>query len=464
MSRKEKATRRVFLRASVATVASIGVPAFVHARSPNEKLNIGIIGAMGRGLANTRAVESENIAAFCDVDEHHLEQAAARHPKARKWVDFRRMLEARRDLDAVVISTTAHTHVYPTLLALDLGLHVYCEKPLAHTVYECRLVREAAARAGVATQMGIQIHASNNFRRVVELVRTGAVGEISEVHVWVARAWGDGGRPPGFYTVPGHLHWDLWLGPARYRNYHPIYHPRKGPGWYKFWDFGGGTLPDLGSHWNDLPFWALELDAPRTVEAFGPRPDPDTAPATMAVKYEFPASGSRPPVTLYWYQGMTRPSFYTGEIVLPDGFSNGILFVGSKGAILADYRRHVLLPEETYRDFVRPEPFIPDSPGHHAEWILACKNGTPTSADFAYSSRLTEMNQLGVVAYRLQKKLIWDASAMRVLNAPEAEALIVGYHRQGWELPRPASGTDSSIGRTGVPLDSSRAPGKTART
>ncbi len=434
---RTKTTRRQFLRTSLAVSTALGVPSIVRARSPNEKLNIGIIGAMGRGLANTRAVESENIVALCDVDEQNLARAAERHPKAKRWVDFRRMLEAKRDLDAVVVSTTAHTHVYPTLMALDLGLHVYCEKPLAHTVYECRLVREAAARAGVATQMGIQIHATSNFRRVVELVRTKAIGAVREVHVWVARAWGDGGRPPGFYPVPRHLHWDLWLGPARYRCYHPIYHPRRGPGWYKFWDFGGGTLPDLGSHWNDLPDWALELDAPATIEAFGPPPDPDTAPARMAVKYEFPARNDRPAVTLYWYQGHTRPAYYKGDVPIPNGFNNGILFVGDEGLILADYRRHLLLPAEKYRDFVRPEPFIPDSPGHHQEWILACKNGTPTSADFQYSAGLTEMNQLGVVAYRLQKKLLWDADRMEATNAPEAEPLIVGYHRQGWELPPP---------------------------
>jgi len=436
----DRQTRRFFCKqAAGAAAAALAFPAIVSARSPNNKLNIGIIGAAGRGLANTRTVESENIVALCDVDEQHLSLAASRHPKARRWVDYRKMLEARRDLDAVVVSTTAHTHIYPTLLALDLRLPVYCEKPLAHTVYECRLVREAAHKAGVPTQMGIQIHASSNFRRVVELVRTQAIGSVREVHVWVARAWGDGGRPPGFYPVPSHLHWDLWLGPAPYRCYHPEYHPRRGgrgPGWYKFWDFGGGTLPDLGSHWNDLPFWALELDAPQTIQAEGPPPDPDTAPARMAVRYEFGPRGNRPPLVFYWYQGTTRPWHYQGSIPIPERYKNGVLFVGTGGALVADYRRHELLPKETFRDFEPPEPFIPNSPGHHAEWILACKNGSPTGADFDYASRLTEMNQLGVVAYRIGRAIQWDAETMCVRNVPEANALIIGTHRQGWELPK----------------------------
>lgn len=425
-------TRRQFLQQS-ALAASYCVaagPAPAETRSPNEKLNIAVIGAGGRGAANLGSVSSENIVALVDVNEDNLGKAAVRFPRARKYHDFRKLYDEAKSFDAVVVSTTEHTHAFATLPALRLGKHVYCEKPLAHTVEEARLVAKTAARAKVATQMGTQIHATDNYRRVVELVQAGAVGPVRECHVWVARAWGGGERPQGTPPVPPHLHWDLWLGPAPERPYHSAYFP--GPAWYKYWDFGGGTLPDLGSHFNDLPFWALKLRHPLTAEADGPPVSPETAPASCTARWEFPARGELPPVKLFWYQGERKPDLVASGKV--PGWGSGMLFVGDKGMLLTDYSKHVLLPESDFAGYKRPTPSIPPSLGHHAEWINACKTGAPTTCHFDYSGALTECNLLGNVAYRVGKKLQWDASAMKATNCPEADKYLRHEYRKGWTL------------------------------
>lgn len=322
---------------------------------------------------------------------------------------------------------------------------MYCEKPLTHSVSEARTIREAAARAKVATQMGTQIHASDNYRRVVELVQSGAIGPVSEAHVWVGRAWGRQSpeaarrngdivtveeRPAGSSPVPRGLDWDLWLGPAPERPFHEVYFP--GPKWYRWWDFGNGTMSDLGSHWIDLPFWALKLDAPRTVEAFGPPPHPEIAPASMHVVYEYGPRGDLPPVKLTWYQGEDKPAAWSSGAI--PKWDSGALFIGPKGKILADYGRHILLPENEFRDFPRPPVTIPPSIGHHEEWVRACKTGEPTTCHFEYSGRLTEANHLGNVAYRLGKKIEWDAAGLRVPNAPDADRFLHREYRKGWSL------------------------------
>ncbi len=266
--------------------------------------------------------------ALCDVNQHHLEGARKRHPEARAFRDFREFHASDMDYDAVVVSTTEHTHAFAMLPALKKGKHVYSEKPLTRDVYEARVITEAAAKAGVATQMGTQIHAGDNYRRVVELVQSGAIGEVSEVHVWVSRAWGwqtqaqaesnrdivwSAERPKDERPVPEHLDWDLWLGPAPWRPYHDIYFP--GPKWYRWWDFGNGTMSDLGSHWNDLPFWALNLDAPTAVKAWGPPAHPEIAPASMSAEYTYPAREGRPGLKLTWHQGSHKPEAWTrGDI------------------------------------------------------------------------------------------------------------------------------------------------------
>ena len=446
-SSKHVVTRRGFLETTAAAAtAAFGAPAIVHGRNLNERLNIAIIGSGGRGGANMRAVASENIVALCDVNEANVASAAQQHPNAAKFTDFRKLYDHAKEFDAVVVSTCEHTHAFATLPALQLDKHVYCEKPLTHNIWEARVIRTAAAKSKAATQMGTQLHASDNYRRIVELIQAGAVGPVREVHVWVSRAWGwhasedDAkkhkdivfvqNRPSEADAVPSHLNWDLWLGPAPERPFNNVYVP--GPKWYRWWDFGSGTMSDLGSHWIDLPFWALKLQRPLTIEADGPPAHPELAPASMQVKYEYGSRGDMPALQLTWYQGVNKPKIWS-EKGIPQ-WDNGVLFIGDDGKLLADYGKHVLLPEEKFADYKRPEPSIVASLGHHAEWVHACKTGAPTLSNFEYAGWLTEANHLGNVAFRVGKKVEWDAENMRATNAPEADRFIRREYRKGWEL------------------------------
>ena len=345
----------------------------------------------------------------------------------------------------MIVSTCEHTHAFATLAALQLGKHVYCEKPLTHSVWEARVIREATAKVQVATQMGIQIHAGNNYRRVVELIQTGAIGAVREAHVWASRAWGHQSpedaqkygdivavqeRPKEVDPVPAGLDWDLWLGPAPERPFNNVYFP--GPKWYRWWEWGSGTMSDLGSHFNDLPFWALKLQSPLTIEASGPPAHPDLAPASMQAKYEYVRRGNLPPVTLTWYQGVNKPKIWLDQGI--PQWDSGHLFIGDKGMLLTDYGKYLLLPENKFVDFKPPEPFIPDSPGQQAEWVRACKSDLQTSCNFEYSGWLTEANHLGNVAYRVGKKIEWDAVKLHCPNAPEADKFIRREYRAGWDL------------------------------
>lgn len=443
-------SRRSFLKTASGSAAVLAATSWPLADeqkpvSPNEQLRIAVIGTGGRGGSNLKSVSSERIVALCDVNQTNLSRAADAFPEARRTVDYRRLFDHEQEFDAVVASTCEHTHAFATLPALKLKKHVYCEKPLTHNIYEARVIREAAAAANVATQMGIQIHAGDNYRRVVELVQSGAIGPVRECHVWVGRAWGRQSaedakkhgdivhveeRPTEADPIPEGLHWDRWLGPAPYRPFNNVYFP--GPKWYRWWDFGNGTMSDLGSHWIDLAFWALDLKAPVSVEAFGPEPHAEIAPASMRVRYEYEARDKQPAVTVNWYQGTEKPDIWQrGEI---PQWGSGVLFVGDDGMLLSDYRKHVLLPEDRFVDFKRPEPFIPNSIGHHAEWIQAAKTGGPTTCNFDYSGWLTEANHLGNVAFRAGKKLEWNAEKMEATNAAEAAKFIRREYREGWEL------------------------------
>jgi predicted dehydrogenase len=434
-------TRLLFTSAAAAATA----PALLRGQNLNDKLNIAIIGAGGRGGSNLESVASENIVALCDVNELTLDRVGTKYSKAWQETDFRKLFERAKEFDAVVVSTCEHTHAFATVLALQHGKHVYCEKPLTHNVYEARVIRAAAAKAKVATQMGIQIHATENYRQVVELVQSGAIGPVHEAHVWVSRAWGlqteaeaklhkdivwVDDRPAKSEPVPKGLHWDLWLGPAPHRPYHSVYVP--GPKWYRWWDFGNGTMSDLGSHWNDLPFWALKLEAPLTIEALGPPPHPEIAPASMSATYEYGKRGELPPVKLTWYQGESKPEIWKHKGI--PTWDSGCLFIGSKGMLLADYSKHVLLPEKDFVGFEKPAPVLLRSPGHHEEWLQACKTGKKPSANFEYSGWLTEANHLGNVAYRTGKKLHWNKETLKAENAPEANQYLQRTYRKGWDL------------------------------
>ncbi|MEO2049110.1 MAG: Gfo/Idh/MocA family oxidoreductase [Pirellulales bacterium] len=452
--------RRFLAQGSVAGLAAIGTPHGIRAAAnggiraaANEKLNLAFIGVGGRGGDNLRVMTGPNsaatknvrVVALCDINGHNLEQAAKKFPQACRYTDFRRLYDHPADIDGVVVSTTEHTHAFATMPALQLGKHVYCEKPLTYNVYEARRITEAAASAGVATQMGTQIHSGSNYHRVVELIQSGAIGKVHEVHVWVSRAWGWQSeaeakqnkdivwvteRPQQSTPVPKHLDWNLWLGPAPERPFHDVYFP--GPKWYRWWDFGNGTMSDLGSHWIDLPYWALKLDAPRTIEASGPPPQPEIAPASMRAVYEYGPRGDLPACKLNWYQGSYKPDIWR-EQGIPQ-WGNGVLFVGDQGMLLSDYGKHVMLPETNFQDYQPPTPFIPDSPGQQAEWLLACQNGTPTASPFSYAGPLTEANHLGNVAYRVGKKIHWDRVNLKATDCPEADPYLRRQPRTGWSL------------------------------
>lgn len=402
-----RSTRRAFLgqTAAAATAAALASCQLQGRRPPpkapkDSPLALGVIGVGGRGWDNLHAVApGETIAALCDVDANHLAAAAQAFPGAARFRDWREMLRAL-PLDAVVISTPDHTHAPATLAALEAGLDVYCEKPLTHTIAEAREVATRAEWHRAVTQMGTQIHAEPNYRRVVEHVRAGVIGEVREAHCWVGKAWGGGERPADTPPVPAHLDWELWIGTAPWRPYHSAYHPA---GWRRWWDFGTGTLGDMGCHHLDLPFWALELRRPEAAVAEGPPPHEETAPLQMRARWEFASrrahDGTRlPPVTMWWHDGGLRPPQFAEEI-LPD-WGDGTLFVGSEGMLLADYGRFVLLPEAKFAALPSVERSIPDSVGHHKEWLDACRTRGRTTCSFDYAGPLTETVLMGVEAYR----------------------------------------------------------------
>ena len=446
MSRKS--SRRDFLKETALTGLGFWVAGGVSRAAPksaNEKLNVAIIGAGGQGGGNLRNIDGlgENIVALCDVDENRAAGAFKQFEKAKKYNDFRKMLEEMRtSIDAVVVSTPDHTHAPASVMAMKLGKHVYCEKPLTHDVYEARVMRETAAKQKVATQMGTQGTASDGLRRAVEIVQAGVIGPVKEVHVWTNRPgnyWKQGiPRPQETPEVPKHLHWDLWLGPAPERPYHPIYVPFAWRGW---WDFGTGALGDMGCHTANMAYMALKLGAPKMVEAESAKFTPgESYPTWAVVTYQFPARGELPPVKLIWYEGNRD-----GKQVLPpqDLFhgqrvpSSGSLLIGEKGILFSpdDYgARFVLLPEKQFQGVELPKGTLPRSPGHHREWINACKGGPPAMSNFDYAGRLTEFILLGNVAIGVGQKIEWDAENLKATNCPEAERFIRRPYRKGWEL------------------------------
>lgn len=433
--------RRHFLKTvgAAGAVASSGVwtsSARAQSKSSLEKLSIACIGTANRAENDVDGVKSEDIVALCDVDSNYLERKAKEFPGVRKYADYREMLVAEGDkIDAVVIGTPDHHHAPASIRAIQAGKHVYCEKPLTHTVAEARIITEAAAQAGVATQLGTQIHAEDNYRRVVEIIEAGVLGDVREVHVWVGKGWGGGERPKGEQAPPEHLDWDLWLGPAPYRPFYKgVYHPAQ---WRRWWDFGGGTLADMACHYMDLPFWALRLKYPTSCVAESEAAaHPETCPLGLKVTYEFPAREGLVATRLVWHDGRMIPRTVAGRQVL----GSGVMFIGTEGEMFANYPSHKLFPEEKFKDFTPPPQTIPKSIGHHAEWIKACKEGTPTTCDFSYSGPLTEAVLLGNVAYRTGAALQWNAEQLKAEGLPEADKYIHKQYREGWEV-RPLKAT-----------------------
>jgi hypothetical protein len=307
-----------------------------------------------------------------------------------------------------------------------MGKHCYCEKPLTHSVDEARRVAKVAAERKVATQMGTQIHASENYRRIVELIRADVIGDIREVHIRLNGGGTAGDRPKETPPVPSELKWNLWLGPAPDRPYHPCYVPHD---WHYWWDFGGGPLGNMGCHYLDLAFWALDLRHPVTVEAEGPPAHPESTPLPLTVRWEFPGRGTRPPVTVTWDHGKSRPPFWE-EHSLPDWAWGA--FVGAKGMVLANYDRHALWPMSEFDGFQPPEPSIPASIGHHREWIVACKTGSPTTCNFGYAGALTETVLLGNVAHRCGRKIQWDPATLSASGDAQADRFLRRDYREGW--------------------------------
>jgi len=446
-------SRRQFASASaLAALSATIVPSRVlGADGPSNKLRIAAVGVGGMGAVNLKACEGETIVALCDVDRGYAAKTFALYPQARVYKDYRLMLEKEKGIDAVVVATPDHTHAVITMAAMQAGKHVFCQKPLTHTVVEARRITDAARRYGVTTQMGNQGHSYESIRLLKEWLDDGAIGDVTEVHAWTDRPvggdpWSDfvqRAMPTDTPPVPEALDWDLWLGPVPFRPYHPEYHPTK---WRAWLDFGTGSLGDMGCHILDPAFWALELGPPRAIEATSTHFDPavasQTFPRASVVRYEFPARGARPPVKLTWYDGRLLPpipeELEPGR-ALP---SSGALLVGSKGKILhgshgADGVR--LIPEARMKEYERPPKILRRiKEGHEGDWIRACKEGSggaPPCSTFEYGGALTEMVLLGTLAIRMKdQRLEWDSPNLRFTNNEKANELLHIRYRDGWGL------------------------------
>jgi len=433
-----KLNRRTFLKQSTVVGAGLTVlksGLLKAGQSPNEKLNIAVIGVGGRGGGNMNSVASENIVALCDLNEKNLASAAKRFPRAKTYSDWRKCLE-QKDIEAVVCSTTDHTHAFINVWAMNRGMHVFCEKPLANSVHEAHVVRQTYLKnkGKLATQMGTQIHASDNYRRMVELVRHGAIGTVKEARVWCSRMPKGGSYLPEVKPVPRHINWDLWLGPSPYHPYNPGYFGGC-LAWNRFWDFGSGQIGDMGSHMIDMAYWALDLKLPTTCEAAGTPVNSDTCPLWLTAEWDHPANDWRPAVKLYWYDGGKKPGM-PAEAFNREKLFKGVIFKGDKGWLVADYGWRILMlkGDMTHYESPESEDLIPPSPGHHKEWLIGCKTGKPTLCNFDYSGALIENNMLALAAYRVGKKLKWDAKNLIATNCPEADRYIRKTYRSGWVL------------------------------
>jgi len=433
-------TRRAFL-GSAAAASLLVVPRHVlgaGAAAPSDTLGVACIGCGGMGGNDAKTVSSENLVALCDVDDARAAGTFRRYPKAAKFKDYRRMLDAKaKSIDAVTVSTPDHTHYPAAIRAIEMGKHAFVQKPLAHTLWEIRELTLAARKHKVATQMGIQGHSYEGSRLLQEWIQDGAIGTVREVHAWTNKpVWPQGiGRPHDTPPVPATLDWNLWLGTAPQRPYHPAYLPFKWRGW---WDFGSCSLGDMGCHVLDHPVTALKLGYPTSVEAYSTAVNDETGPLASIVYYEFPARGDLPPVKLTWHDGgIMPPRPRQMEDWRRMGDNEGCIFLGDKGTIVCGCycRSPRLIPEERMKTYKRPPKTLPRSPGHYKEWTFACKGGKPAGANFDHAGPLAEIVQLGNVAIRTaalknQKqngrdvRLLWDGPAMKCTNIPEANRFL----------------------------------------
>ena len=425
-----KLTRRQALKTSAILASGVYLgssPRSATANSPNNKLNLAFIGVGGRGNANVNGCAKENLVALVDVDDERAAGAYNRYPKAKIFRDYRKMFDLfGNKLDGVIISTPDHTHFHPAYAAMQLGLHVYLEKPLAHNVWETRTLTNFAREQNLATQLGAQRHAIGNMHRVVELIKSNAIGPVTEVHSWVGGDRGMPDIPADQPAIPPSLDYDLWIGPARYRPYHPSFVPY---GWRFWWDYGTGETGNWGCHILDIPFWALDLKYPTHVEARGPEVDGARTPRSMHVTYDFPANENQPSTKLHWYHG-TPPII---NMLNLSSNGNNTLFIGHSGMLLCGFGQHQLLPAEQFVDHQIPEPFIPDSPGFYQEWLAACRGEGPATCHFDYAGPLAETVLLGNVAFRAGG-FDWDAESLTPVGNSSAAALIHNSYRLGWEI------------------------------
>ena len=430
--------RRVFLKKTATVTLGLGltgtfpVPGYSKIKGVNGKLNIAQVGVSGmQGNFHLSETASEHRFALCDVDTALLDPVCEANPDAKRFIDWRDMLDEVGDqIDAIIVSTPDHTHAPVSCAAMRRGIHCYCEKPLAHTVSEVRTMQKLAKERNLVTQMGTQIHAGSNYRRVVEQIRAGVIGQISEIHVWVSTVWGGSPATNDNIAPPTTLNWDLWIGGAPMRKYQPCYF---GGNWRSFWDFGNGAMGDMACHFMDLPFWALGLTYPQTIEpSHLAAADPDFAPKDLSVRYTFKQKNGYP-LTLTWYDGARRPPILPA-LNLSDK-NSGVLFLGTEGAIWSNYFSHMILPPG--KEPIESVDTIPESIGHHAEWIEAIKRGDSTEAttcNFEYSGRLAETVLLGPLSYRCNERLEYDSEKMEATNCPRATQYLNAVYREGWGL------------------------------
>lgn len=436
--------RRQLLQAAAAIgVGSWIQPATGFTRSANEQLNIAAIGIGGQGKHQLGGLKSENLVAVCDVDDERCADSYKKYdqvPKAKRFRDFRKMFDEVSDkIDAVTISTPDHTHFHPAYWAMERGKHVYLEKPLAHSVWEIRTLTNMAREKNLATQLGAQRHTKSNMRRVVELVQSGVIGDVTEVHSWVSSSRGMPGTAKSASKIPNHLDWDLWVGPAPMTKYSPDIAPYK---WRFWWDYGTGEAGNWGCHILDIPFWALKLKYPKFISASGPEVHAKQTPTAMTSVFTFLDSISGKPVKLYWSQAKGGPkevkALGVPTTIVKDGKKRGTntLFIGEKGMLLCGFDDYQLLPEKKFADVKLPESYLPASPGFHKEWINACKGGDPASCNFDYSGPLSETVILANNVYRagIDSSISWQAEDLQVGGSSKVQTMIKPEFRKGWEV------------------------------